>query len=105
MGQHVIFLPFGTEIGLKTLDLPTSHRVACRGACVHRTMLTPGLFHFFKQYHFFVLATFKSLSSSISGTYITISLPIILYCTTSATIYFSYLNGTYLIIVDIVFSF
>lgn len=26
MGHHMIFLPFGTEIGLKTLDLPTSHK-------------------------------------------------------------------------------
>lgn len=105
MGHHVIFLPFGTEIGLKTLDLPTSYKEACHGARVYCTMLTPGFFHFFKQYYFFVLETFKSLSSSISGTYIPLSLPIILYCTTNATIYFSYPNGTYLILVDNVFSF
>lgn len=72
---------------------------------VYCTMLTPGFFHFFRQYHFFVLETFKSLPFSISGTYIPLSLPIILYCTTNATIYFFYPNGTYLILVDNVFSF
>lgn len=30
----MIFLTFGIEIELKTLDLPTSHKVAGHGACV-----------------------------------------------------------------------
>lgn len=79
MGHHAVFLPFGTEMGPRALALPPSHKGARHGVCVYRTTWTSGFVHFFKQYHFFALETFQSLSSSISEIYIPLSLSVVLY--------------------------
>lgn len=104
MGHHAVFLPFGTEMGPRALALLPSHKGARHGVCVCRTRWTSGFVHFFKQYHFFALKTFQSLSSSISEIYI-FHYHYLLSSTEQPRPQLFYVNGTYLILVDTVFGF